>query len=147
VQYVPGLTAAAAAAAPISEDDAYWNSQPAAVQVLRNMDMGPEKYNLATQLAAQGYSIDTQIMLWGWDPQMTMTIRQEYGYTWVPSWGQPAITQAPGVSDPLSTGSTYNPDAPPPGSIKVTTAFATGTIQNQVLLNLEAAEGVTPSTS
>jgi len=144
VQYVPG--APNASTPKITEADAYWNAQPSAVQVLRNMDPGPEKYNVATQLAAQGYSIDTQIMLWGWDPQMTMTIRQEYGYTWVPSWGQPAITTAPGVSDPFATGN-YNADAPPPGSIKVTTAFANGTVQNQVLLNLEAAQGVAPRTS
>ena len=65
--------------APISEADAYWNAQPAAVQALRNMPDGAAKNALALNLANQGYSIDTQIMVWGWDPQMTMTVRPEPG--------------------------------------------------------------------
>jgi len=36
----------------------------------------------------KAYAIDTQIMVWGWDPQMTMTVRANQGYSWVPSYGQ-----------------------------------------------------------
>ncbi|HVO99452.1 MAG TPA: hypothetical protein VMT15_15380 [Bryobacteraceae bacterium] len=117
------------AAAPMTEGDAYWAEQPAAVQALRYMPQGPEKDALALSLARQGYAIDTEIMVMGWDPQMTMVAREAYGYTWVPSYGQPAINVQPGVSDPY-VPSNYNPSNPPPGSIIVSTAFAQGTIQN-----------------
>ena len=120
------------AAAPVSEGDAYWAQQPPAVQVLRNMPDGEGKNNLALKLANQGYAIDTQIMVWGWDPQMTMTVRANQGYAWVPSYGQSNIPVGPGISDPYDPG-TYNPSSPPPGSIKVSTAFAMGTIQNPLV--------------
>jgi hypothetical protein len=87
---------------------------------------------MASQLEAQGYPIDTQIMVWGWDPQMTMTIRQNQGYSWVPSYGQGDIPVGAGISDPYDTN-TYNPDAPPPGSIQVSTAFDAGTILNPLV--------------
>jgi hypothetical protein len=113
----------------VSEGDAYWSKQPAAVQALRNMPDGEAKNRLALNLANQGYSIDTQIMVWGWDPQMTMTVRANQGYSWVPSYGQSNVPVGPGISDPYEPVS-YNPAAPPAGSIKVSTAFAVGTIQN-----------------
>jgi hypothetical protein len=115
-----------------SEADAYWNAQPAAVQVLRNMPDGAAKDQLALQLANAGYSIDTQIMVWGWDPQMTMQVRANQGYSWVPSYGQANIPVGPGLSMPNGS-TTYSPSSPPPGSIQVSTAFAVGTVQNPLV--------------
>jgi hypothetical protein len=115
-----------------TEDDAYWNAQPAAVQALRNMPDGEAKDQLALNLANQGYSIDTQIMVWGWDPQMTMTIRENQGYSWVPSYGEANIPVGPGLSMP-DDPTTYNPGNAPAGSIQVSTAFAVGTIQNPLV--------------
>lgn len=115
-----------------TEADAYWAAQPAAVQALRNMPDSEAKDKLALSLANQGYSIDTQIMVWGWDPQMTMQVRENQGYSWVPSYGQSNIPIGPGLSMP-GVPSSYSPNSPPPGSIGVTTAFAIGTIQNPLV--------------
>lgn len=101
-------------AAPTNEVDAYWASQPAAVQALRNIPDEGGRMAMAQDLAGQGYAIDVPIMVWGWDPLTTMMTRQECGYTWVPSGNQPNI------------GASYDPNSPPPGSIKVTTDFAKG---------------------
>jgi hypothetical protein len=125
-------TSQPASTVQMTEGDAYWAQQPAAVQALRYMPAGDEKNALALSLANQGYSIDTQIMVLGWDPQMTMAARAGYGYAWVPSYGQSAITVQPGISDPYMS-SNYDPASPPPGSIKVSTAFAVGTIQNPLV--------------
>jgi hypothetical protein len=118
--------------APVTEADAYWDAQPAAVQALRNMPDGPAKNQLALNLANQGYSIDTQIMVWGWDPQMTMTVRENQGYSWVPGYGQSNIPVGPGLSMP-DNPNTYNPGNPPADSIQVSTAFAVGTVQNPLV--------------
>jgi hypothetical protein len=115
-----------------TEADAYWNAQPPAVQVLRDMPDGEAKDRLALNLANQGYSIDTQIMVWGWDPQMTMTVRANQGYSWVPSYGQANIPVGPGLSMP-DDPTTYSPGNPPAGAIQVSTAFAVGTIQNPLI--------------
>jgi hypothetical protein len=116
----------------MTEGDAYWAAQPAAVQVLRGMPDDEAKDKLALRLAGQGYQIDTQIMVWNWDPQMTMQVRENQGYAWVPSFGQSNIPVGPGVSDPFEPVS-YNPGNPPPGSIRVSTAFAVGTIENPLV--------------
>ena len=115
-----------------TEADAYWAQQPAAVQVLRGMPDDDAKEKLALQLANQGYSIDTQIMVWNWDPQMTMQVRENQGYAWVPSFGQSNIPIGPGLSMPGMPNS-YSPNSPPAGSIQVSTAFAVGTIQNPLV--------------
>jgi hypothetical protein len=133
----PPVTVAAdtqpgASSSTMTEGDAYWAAQPAAVQVLRGMQDDEAKDRLALQLAGQGYQIDTQIMVWNWDPQMTMQVRANQGYAWVPSFGQSNIPVGPGVSDPFEPVS-YNPGNPPPGSIRVSTAFAVGTIQNPLV--------------
>lgn len=117
---------------PISEVDAYWDAQPAAVQQLRDMPDGEAKDQLALNLANQGYSIDTQIMVWGWDPQMTMTMRENEGYSWVPSYGQANIPVGPGLSMPEDP-TTYNPGNPPAGAIQVSTAFDVGTVLNPLV--------------
>lgn len=117
---------------PETEADAYWAAQPAAVQVLRGMPDDDAKEKLALSLANQGYAIDTQIMVWNWDPQMTMQVRENQGYAWVPSFGQSNVPIGPGLSMP-GVPNTYSPDSPPPGSIAVSTAFAVGTVQNPLV--------------
>ena len=72
----------------------------------------------ATQLASEGYSIDVPIMVWGWDPSITMAMRQADGYTWVPSALQNPVEDAPGLPS-LGTVAAYNPNNPPAGSISV----------------------------
>jgi hypothetical protein len=125
-------TQAPVSATPVSEVDAYWDAQPKAVQALRDMPEGEDKDQLALNLANQGYSIDTQIMVWGWDPQMTMTMRANEGYSWVPSYGQANIPVGPGLSMPEDP-TQYNPGNPPAGAIQVSTAFAVGTVQNPLV--------------
>jgi hypothetical protein len=101
-----------------SFDDAYWASQPPAVQQLRNIQSPEERQSVATQLANEGYTIDVPIMVWGWDPQTTMEARAAAGYTWVPSALQQPVSVAPGVT---YNQQTYNPANPPQGSITVQT--------------------------
>ncbi len=101
---------------PVSFDDKYWASQPAAVQALRNMPNGAERVAAATELAQQGYTIDVPIMAWGWDPQITTTARESMGYTWVPSALQQPVNVQPGIA---FGGQAYNAANPPPGSIRV----------------------------
>jgi hypothetical protein len=70
--------------------------------------------------AANQYSLDTQIAVWGWDPYLTDLGRIVQGYAWVPSFGQPNIPVGPGLSTALVAPAgtpTYNPAAPPLGSI------------------------------
>jgi hypothetical protein len=98
-------------------DDAYWASQPPAVQALRNIDDPSQRSIVAAQLAASGYQIDTPIMVWGWDPSKVTTLRQDLGYTWVPSAFQNPIAEAPGVND--NGSQPYDPAHPPVGSITV----------------------------
>jgi len=100
-----------------SFDDAYWAKQPAAVQQLRTINDQGQRTLLGTQLATQGYKIDVPIMLWGWDPSQVTSLRQSYGYTWVPSALQNPIEVAPGLSEPGLQ--TYDPNNPPAGSIAV----------------------------
>jgi len=75
----------------------------------------------AVQLATKGFLIDTQIMIWGWDAYKVMKLRLAYGYTWVPSALQPPVQMAPGLTQPGSTLTPYDPLHPPPGAIKVST--------------------------
>jgi hypothetical protein len=103
--------------APQSTDDVYWARQPAAVQQLRNIGDFGQRSQMAGQLAAEGYSIDTPVMVWGWDASKTTQLRQGFGYTWVPSAMQAPVTAAPGVSGGSITA--YSPLNPPPGSIPV----------------------------
>jgi hypothetical protein len=125
----PAVTAAAIpsttpATPPATEEDAYWAMQPPAVQALRTIPDETERGVAAKQLADQGYTIDVPIMVWHWDPLITMTIRQNSGYTWVPSGDQAALQTCPNCDVPGLTH--YDPNNPPPGSIMVSTAFAKG---------------------
>jgi hypothetical protein len=107
----------------MTPDQAYWASQPAAVQALQTMSPD-QRYYAAQQLATEGYTIDVPIMVDGLDPLATMMQRQADGYTWVPSALQANIPVGPGIMWP---GPAYDPNNPPAGSIMVTTAFAAGT--------------------
>ncbi len=99
-------------------DDIYWAAQPLPVQALRNMDTASsERATLAMQLAKQGFTIDVPIMVWNWDAVITMALRAQYGYTWVPSALQPPVLLPPGLSFPGLP--TYDPNHPPAGSIRV----------------------------
>ena len=98
-------------------DDAYWASQPPAVQALRNMEDQTQRSILAGQLSAAGYKIDAPIMVWGWDPAKVTTLRQGLGYSWVPAGFQSPVAEAPGVDDHGSQP--YDPSNPPRGSIMV----------------------------
>jgi len=108
--------AATKAPSQMSFDDAYWASQPAAVQQLQNIQDPVQKVQLATQLAQEGYSIDVPIMVWGWDPQIATQLRASQGYTWVPSALQQPVEVAPGLT---FNGQSYNAAHPPAGSIAV----------------------------
>ena len=118
------LVASAPVTPPATEQDAYWAMQPAAVQALRTIDDETQRGLLAKQLADQGYLIDVPIMVWHWDPLITMTIRQNSGYTWVPSGDQAALQTCPNCDVPGLTH--YDPNNPPAGSIMVSTTFAKG---------------------
>jgi len=98
-------------------DDAYWSQQPPAVQQLREIASEPQREQLASQLAAEGYSIDVPVMVWGWDAGITTQLRESAGYTWVPSALQQPVSEAPGLDVPGLTP--YNPSNPPAGSILV----------------------------
>lgn len=102
---------------PLTFDQSYWASQPAAVQQLQDIQNPQQRAGIAEQLAGQGYSIDVPIMVWGWDPGTTMAARQSMGYTWVPSADQQPVEAAPGVTYAGTSG--YNPNQPPAGSIIV----------------------------
>jgi hypothetical protein len=104
--------------------DAYWAAQPPEVQELRKIEDRGERERRAWQLAAKGFTIDRDIMVNLWDPYARMKSRMEAGYTWVPALGQPEIEVSPGFT--LPGLKSYDPKNPPPGSIRVTTAFAEG---------------------
>lgn len=101
---------------------AYWLSQPPPVQALQGQQQGDALTEAATNLAIQGYVIDVPIMVWCWDPFQVMTLRQQYGYTWVPSALQPNVAIAPGLGSPSAPP--YDPNNPPAASIKVSTNIA-----------------------
>ncbi len=97
-------------------DQAYWASQPAAVQQLQSIQDPTQRAEVAEQLTQQGYSIDVPVMVWGWDPATTTASREAMGYTWVPSAGQQPVEVAPGLT---FAGTSYDPNSPPAGSITV----------------------------
>jgi hypothetical protein len=100
-------------------DLAYWASQPPAVQALQSVADQDQRATNAAQLATEGFTIDVPIMVWGWDAYLVMTMRDQFGYTWVPSALQPPVTIAPGSAQPGVIA--YDPLHPPAGSIKVST--------------------------
>lgn len=109
---------------PQNETDAYWALQPKEVQALKNLQGLEQRAAKAKELMQQGYAVDHEIMVLGYDPYMTMKTRQELGYTWVPAMGQANIPLGPGLSYPGLPS--YDPRNPPPGSIPVSISFAKG---------------------
>jgi len=103
-------------------DQAYWASQPPEIQALPGIADPGQRAAKAAQLATNGFTIDVPIMVWGWDPYLAMQLRQQFGFTWVPSALQPPVTIAPGLAQPGVVA--YDPSNPPPGSIKVSTNIA-----------------------
>jgi hypothetical protein len=96
--------------------DIYWAHQPSTVRALRTMT--PDEVGIAAkQLADQGFIIDVPIMVYQWDPITVMGLRKVWGYAWVPSGNQPNIPVVPGLNFPGLPS--YDPNSPPPGSIKV----------------------------
>jgi hypothetical protein len=114
-----GAFAPDAAADPmLAFDNAYWASQPAAVQVLRTLQNPEQRSAYAERLASQGYKIDVPIMVWGWDPSLVNTMRQSDGYSPAPSADQSPVEIATGFGV-LSALAAWNPNNPPAGSIAV----------------------------
>jgi hypothetical protein len=98
-------------------DAAYKAAQPPAVRALMNLQGGANRVQLATQLAEAGYLIDGTIMVWAWDPYWTMKSRLQYGYTWVPSYMQPPVSEAPGIT---GFPPPYDASVLPAGALQVT---------------------------
>jgi len=98
-------------------DEAYWESKPPSIQKLRDLDVtdgplgaltGSTRYKAALALANQGFVVDVPIMIWGWDPYLTMQLRQTYGFSVVPSaLGAMNIKVSTDLAD-------YPPMVPPP---------------------------------
>jgi hypothetical protein len=105
-------------------DAAYKAAQPAAVKELMAMPNTNNiaKVALARELATQGYVIDGAIMVWGWDPFYVTTQRIALGYTWVPSYLQPPVQVAPGLT--FTGEPAYDPAVMPIGAIPVTLDMA-----------------------
>jgi hypothetical protein len=103
-------------------DQTYWASQPPEVQALPGIADAVQRATQAATLATDGFTIDVPIMVWGWDAYLVMTMRTQFGYTWVPSALQPPVSIAPGIAQPGVVA--YDPLHPPPGSIKVSTNIA-----------------------
>jgi hypothetical protein len=104
--------------------DSYWASQPPEVQALRDIPDEAQRTAKAHELADQGYLIDVPIMVWNWDPLTTMVVRQNQGFTWVPSANQKPVPVAPGLT--FAGLPSYDAKNIPPGAIPVTTDFAKG---------------------
>jgi len=103
-------------------DQAYWASQPPEVQALEGIADPNQRAAQGAELATNGFTIDVPIMVWGWDAYLVMTLRAQFGYTWVPSALQPPVTIAPSIAQ--AGVAAYDPLHPPPGSIKVSTNIA-----------------------
>ena len=104
---------------PAAFDQAYWLAQPAAVRNLAKLDDQNARSTQAAVLAMQGFTVDVPIDVYGWEPYLVMKLRQDFGYTWVPSALQAPVAIAPGLSAPGAVP--YDPQHPPAGAIKVST--------------------------
>jgi hypothetical protein len=114
-----GTTNIATDATAAQYSKAYLAAQPKAVQELMAMPGGMNRVNMAAQLAEKGYLIDSTIMVQAWDAYQTMKSRIQFGYTWVPSYLQPPIQEAPGDTQPGGPPP-YDAAIMPAGSLLVT---------------------------
>lgn len=95
----------------------YWAHQPPELHELFELP-SDKRQDRAVELALKGFTVDGPIMVYGWGPFQTMSLRMLYGFTWVPSLlGQP-VKIAPGLGSPGNLPP-YDPKNPPAGSIKV----------------------------
>lgn len=102
---------------PKSPVEVYWAAQTDAVKSLRLYPIGPDRAAKALALAEMGELVDVPIMVWGWDPEVVMGLRKDYGYTWVPSALMSPIVLAPGLKFPGLPE--YDPKNIPIGAIVV----------------------------
>lgn len=100
-------------------NSAYRASQPPAIRQMMSIADAGMRTQRAQELALSGYIIDAPIMVWGGDPYVTMALREEYGYTWVPNAMQAPLPIAPRLNTPNVP--VYDPNKPPAGSIFVST--------------------------
>jgi hypothetical protein len=132
----PAATPSADSDKPVyaNEADAYWATQPAAVQALRAIPNEADRTAKAQELSQQGYAIDVPIMLWNLDPLAIMKVRQAGGMTWIPAMGQDAPQTGPGINFPGMRP--YDPAHPAPGSLPVSTDWARGLEDTSPWVNL-----------
>jgi hypothetical protein len=105
-------------------DAQYLSAQPPAVQQLMKMvvrtpaDLAAKQLQAAA-LATAGYVILGTVMVGGWSASYYTAYMLNLGYIWEPSFGMPAVSLAP----TLSQGSVlpYTPTVMPPGGILLTT--------------------------
>jgi hypothetical protein len=111
-------------------DQAYLAAQPPEIQALMALDASSSdalaaRATQGATLAGKGFLIDAPIMVYAWDAYLCMMERQSLGMTWAPSalmpgLGSPNGYTLPGLS-PQPGQIAYDPNNPPPGSIKVST--------------------------
>jgi len=103
-------------------NSAYWAATSPSVRALKDMENQQERALKAFEQATRGFVVDVPIMVWGWSPYLVMKMRQDYGYTWVPSALQSPVSMAPGLCVPGAVP--YDPANPPAGSVKVSLDIA-----------------------
>ena len=98
----------------------YWAAQPLPVQALKDMPVGVARTQKAAGLAAGGYLIDLEIMVYNADPLPEMTMRGWYGLVRVPAAtsadilsGMP-VNDAPAGYFQVSTDAAAFPPVPVP---------------------------------
>jgi len=101
-------------------DETYWAAQPPQIRVLKNLNE-PALSTAAKDAADKGFLVDVPIHVWKWRPWLVMTLREQSGLTWVPSANQPPLNLAGDALKFGFAGRTYEPNNPPPGSIRVST--------------------------
>ncbi len=98
---------------------AYWASKAPAVRAFETMQSEDDRIALAQSLLAN-YTIDREIMVWGWDPYKVMFMRKLNGTPWV----QPLNQHVEYAFGPNNQGlPIYDPTSPPPGSILVSASI------------------------
>lgn len=90
---------------------------PEMLAALAELEQLADRYWLAANLAAAGYTVDVPIDVWGWEAEAVMRNRREAGYRWVPCAGMPPVNVAPGIQVPGMLS--YDPARPPLGAILV----------------------------
>ena len=137
-------------------DSVYWASKPPQVAALQSLVTPAGFPDIAARdaqgqvLAAQGFIIDRQIDIWGWDPVLVMGARAGYGYTWCPNAYQandpnildylnPALMWSGAI--PVSTDARNYPAFTPPAPPTPVSASPVGTLNaGMYSVNLAVAQ-------